>query len=588
MGILFEILVFLAAALVAVPLLKRLGLSSVIGYLVAGVMIGPSVLGFVSEPDAILHFAEIGVVFLLFIIGLELQPRRLWVMRNVVFGLGSAQVVVTCVIFSGLLWLTLVPSFWIAALIGFSLTLSSTAFVLQLLGEEKQLNFQHGRASFGILLLQDIAVIPVIAIISIVGSDSGEAINPLMIAMVFAALIAARFLLVPLLRIIASTGIHELFIAAGLAIVIGAALAMYSAGLSMGLGAFIAGMLVADSEYRHQLETDITPFKSLLLGLFFIAVGMSANLALIIEIPVVVIGLTLALIALKAIILVPMALIYGLDKKDAIRTSVLLSQGGEFAFVLLTIAASSALISQQVMETVILIVTLSMAATPFLVKLAEKLMTSRSDERAFDVIEHDQGTPVIIAGFGRFGQMFGRILTVNDIPFTALDASPGQVDVVREFGNDVYYGDATRLDWLQTAHVAEAKVFVIAMDDIEESVKLAGVLRETYPNLKILARARNRQHEIKLLEMGVHHAIRETLLSSLSLAETLLRELGSSEVEARDIISRFMEHDRETLQKQRAVIHDDNAYRQTAIDAAEELKLVFADDLRSEDQKNQA
>ncbi len=577
MTILGEILVFLIAVLVVVPGLKKLGLSSVIGYLVTGVLIGPGVLGFVANPESILHFAEIGVVFLLFIIGLELQPRRLWVMRSAVFGLGTAQLVVTCMVISVGLMLFLQLELLIATLLGFALALSSTAFVLQLLGEEKQLNHQHGRAAFGILLLQDIAVIPVIALLTIAGSQSDTTIDPLVVGLVVIGLALARFLLVPLLRVVAATGIHELFLAAGLAIVIGAALAMHSAGLSMGLGAFIAGMLVADSEYRHQLETDIMPFKSLLLGLFFIAVGMSANLALIADMPLTVMSLTAALVTTKVVVLLPIARLYGLNMKDAIRTGVLLSQGGEFAFVLLTVASASSLISYGQMDMAILIVTLSMATTPFLAKIAERFLVPQKGSRAFDTID-ETPKPVIIAGFGRFGQMFGRILTVNDIPFTALDANPGQVDFVREFGNEVYYGDATRLDLLKTAHLTEAKALVIAIDDVEASVRLATLIREICPDLFVLARARNRQHEIKLKELGVHHVIRETLLSSLSLVESLLTLLGRNQLQAADIVNRFRVHDQNTIDKQAAVIHDERAYRQTSIDAARELKQLFTDD----------
>lgn len=579
MSFLSEVLVFLLAALVVVPLLKRLGLSSVIGYLVAGVLIGPSALGLVQDPENILHFAEIGVVLLLFIIGLELQPRRLWVMRRIVFGLGSAQVLASAIVIAGLLLLVLRLPFGVAALLGFALALSSTAFVLQLLGEDKQLNHRHGRAAFGILLLQDIAVIPAVAALTILGSEDEGAIDPLVIGAVIAGLIAARFLLVPLLRIVAASGIHELFIAAGLSIVIGAALAMYSAGLSMGLGAFIAGMLVADSEYRHQLETDIMPFKSLLLGLFFIAVGMSANLGLLVDSPLIIVAATLALILVKTLTLIPIGFAFGLDRDDAIRVSVLLSQGGEFAFVLLTIAAGSNLIGQSQMEMVILVVTLSMAATPFAARLTERWLSAGSDDRPFDDIS-ETATPVIIAGFGRFGQMFGRILTMNNIPFTALDANPGQVDFVRDFGNEVYYGDATRLDLLQTAHVQQATALVIAMDDMEASVRLASTMRETCPNLILLARARNRQHEIRLREVGVHFVIRETLLSSLALVQSLLEALGYTGEAAEQAVQMFKDHDQKTIAKQAAVAHDDKGFKQTAIDAAEELKQLFLDDRR--------
>ena len=385
MDFLSELFVFLVAALIAVPVLNRLGLSSVIGYLVAGIIIGPSGLHLIADTERVLHFSEIGVVLLLFVIGLELQPRRLWVMRHQVFGLGSAQVLGLSVILSALLYLVELP-LGTAATIGFALALSSTAFVLQLLAERKELNHAHGRAAFGVLLLQDVVVIPAIVLLTAAGgSDAVHGdLNWLSFGLIVGLIIAARYLLKPLLKFIAASGIHELFIAAGLAVVCGAALAMQSAGLSMALGAFIAGMLVADSEFRHQLETDIMPFKGLLLGLFFIAVGMSANVGLLLENPLLIIGLALALVAIKFFVFIPIAMAFGLDRGDAIKTSAVLSQGGEFAFVLLTIAVSSSLIDAQIMETTVLVVTLSMASTPFFMMALQKFTGKLEDSREFD------------------------------------------------------------------------------------------------------------------------------------------------------------------------------------------------------------
>lgn len=577
MSFLTELFVFLVAALAVVPLLNRFGLSSVIGYLIAGAVIGPSGLAIIGNAEGILHFAEIGIVLLLFIIGLELQPRRLWVMRRAVFGLGSFQVVITSCVLGTALWLLGLP-FTAALLIGFSLALSSTAFVLQLLGEQKQLNHAHGRAAFGVLLFQDIAVIPVIALLSIVGAGANEeAINPWLIAAVITGFIAARFMLRPILRLIAATGIHELFLAASLAIVTGSALAMYHAGLSMGLGAFIAGMMVADSEYRHQMETDVTPFKGLLLGLFFIAVGMSANLGLLSDAPLTILALTAALITLKTLTLLPLALWHGLDRKEALRTAVILSQGGEFAFVLLTVAVGGSFIDAKLMETAVVVVTLSMASTPFLLIALEKFTHEATDDRPFDDMEH-QKPEIIIAGFGRFGQIVGRLLTTQQIPYIAMDANPGQVDFVRQFGNEVFYGDATRLDTLQNAGVNDAKVLVLAIEDIDATVHVVEMLRENYPDLVILARAHNRQHEIKLRDLGVQLVVRDTLMSSLSLTESLLVTLGKTPREASNVVDAFRQHDAATLAKQAAVVHDKAAYRQTTMDAAEELRQLFADD----------
>lgn len=576
MEFLKELFIFLVAAIAVVPLLNRLGLSSVIGYLVAGIVIGPSVLGLIDNAESVLHFAELGVVLLLFIIGLELQPRRLWVMRQAVFGLGTVQVLVVTAGLTLLMVLAAGMNLTAAAVIGFALALSSTAFVLQLLGEKKELNYAHGRAAFGVLLFQDIAVIPALVLLSMLGGDGESSVNMVAIGAVMALVIAARFLLRPILRIIAATGVHELFIAAGLTIVCGAAIAMYQAGLSMGLGAFIAGMLVADSEYRHQLETDLMPFKGLLLGLFFIAVGMSADLTLLTGEPVLILGLTLALVIIKLVLFLPVTLIYGLSRDDALRTTVILSQGGEFAFVLLTVAVSTMVIPMEYMEISILVVTLSMATTPFMMMALEAMLRRGEATRDFDEMDEEH-SPVIIAGFGRFGQIVGRVLTMQHQPFTALDANPGQVDFVREFGNEVFYGDATRLDTLQNAGVANASAIVITIADIEDSVRITEILRERYPQLPILARARNRQHEIKLRELGVHFVIRETLLSSLELSRQLLSVLSMNPED----VDVFKAHDELALEKQAAVIHDDKAYHQTTMDVAEELKQLFGEDSNS-------
>lgn len=582
MGFLTEALIFLVAAIVVVPICRRLGLSSVLGYLGAGLLIGPGGLGAVGAPVEVLHFAEIGVVLLLFIIGLELQPRRLWVMRKAVFGLGTAQVLATTVVIAALLRGVFGLAWSVAGGVGFALALSSTAFVLQLLGEQRKLNHAHGRAAFGVLLLQDVAVIPAIAVLTLMTPESGAGHDhggpdPLALAVVLTGLAIARFTLRPALRFIASTGIQELFVAAGLAIVVGAALAMEFAGLSMGLGAFIAGMLVADSEYRKQLETDVMPFKGLLLGLFFMAVGMSTDLALLAESPGLVLGLTFALVVVKSLVLLPIGRWHGLAMDEALRAAVVLSQGGEFAFVLLSAGAAASLIPSATVDLAVLVVTLSMATTPLLVALVERGLRRDAAVRPFDEIDEPEN-PVIIAGFGRFGQITARVLSMRGIPFTALEASPTQVDFVRRFGNEIYFGDATRLDLLQAAHVAQARAFVLAIDDVEASVKVAAMVRATCPKVTILARARNRHHELQLRELGIEHVVRETLYSSLQLTQSLLAQLGSPPEEAARIVEAFRVHDRATLERQAAVFNDEQAYRQTTIEAAEELKQLFAAD----------
>jgi glutathione-regulated potassium-efflux system protein KefB len=581
MSLLVESLVFLGAALVVVPVCRRLGLSAVLGYLIAGLLIGPSALGLFSDTEAVFHFAEFGVVLLLFIIGLELQPRRLWVMRRLVFGLGTSQIAVSTVVIA-LLGVAAFSLPWSTAiLIGFALALSSTAFVLQLLGEQKKLYRPHGRAAFGTLLMQDIAVIPAIAAINILaaGPGAGDGLDPAYLALVLVGLVAARFLLRPALRSIATTGIHELFTAAALALVVGAALAMYGVGLSMGLGAFIAGMMVADSEYRHQLEADVTPFKGLLLGLFFMAVGMSANLGLLAEMPLLIVGLTLVLMIVKAAIVFPLALAFGLERPAALRLGLVLSQGGEFAFVLLTAGVAGQVMSQPVADIVVLVITLSMALTPLLVALGDRVGIKR-EERAFDEIDEPEN-PVIIAGFGRFGQIVGRVLAARRIPFTVLDANPRQVDFVRRYGSKVYYGDASRLDVLRAAHADKARAVVIAVDDVEASLRIANSVRETCSKVTVLARARDRYHELRLREFGVDFVIRETLLSSLRLTGELLVKLGHSEESAQAAVTAFREHDERTLGRQLAVYHDEAAYRRSVLDAAAELKELFREDAKA-------
>lgn len=581
--------IYLAAAIVAVVLARKLGFGAVLGYLVAGVLVGPWGLRLITDVDNILHFSELGVVFLLFIIGLELQPSRLWVLRRSVFGLGSLQVLVTGLVLTLIAhWLALdwAPAF----LVGFGLSLSSTAFVLQMLAERKELTTAHGRAAFGVLLFQDLAVIPLIALVPLLASGAEGMQGVLrMDEVVMAVLILAGFiigghyLLRPILRLVASAQIHEIFTAAALLVVLGAAVLMEWLGLSMGLGAFLAGMLVADSEYRHQLETDIAPFKGLLLGLFFIAVGMSADLGLLIEEPGLILAITVGLIVVKAVLVYTLALAFRIKGLTALTLSLVLAQGGEFAFVLFHLATAEGLWPALITDRLILAVTLSMAATPLLYLMGSRLArtaATKEDARPYDRVEEDHHQ-VIIAGFGRFGQIIGRILAMRGIAFTALEANPSQVDFVRRFGNKVYYGDAGRLDLLQSAHVDKAKVFVLALDDVETSVRIAETVKHHFPNLHLAARARNRQHALRLMDCGVDFIIRDTLLSSIHLAGEVLKDIGLTPEEAQAATSFFLEHDNETLMKQYAIHQDEDALIQTAREASEELRELFNSDART-------
>jgi len=578
-----EALIFLAAALLVVPICSRLGLNSVLAYLGAGLLIGPPGLGLIRDPEEVLHLAELGVVLLLFLIGLELDPKRLWVMRRWVFGLGISQVSSHTAVLGGVLLLggLTFPS---AVLLGFALALSSTAFVLQLLGEQRKLHLAHGRAAFGTLLLQDLAVIPALVVLNLVGSDAGAdhtAAVPGWVGLgsIAVGAIAARFLLRPILRLVATTQIQELFTAAALALVIGAALAMSTAGLSMGLGAFAAGMMVADSEYRKQLETDVKPFKGLLLGLFFIAVGMSVDLGLLLERPVLVLLLTLGLMGSKALTLWPLAWAQGLSPREAARTALVLSQGGEFAFVLLGAGLGAGVVEPDLAALAVVVVTLSMALTPVLVTLGDRILDRTADAgRPFDELSGIDEHSVVIAGFGRIGQIVARVLTMRHVPFTALDANPQHVDFVRKFGNETFYGDASRLDVLEAAGVGKARALVVAVSQHEDALQIVQHVKGLHPQLRVLARAGSRRHHLELAEAGADFVLRDTLVSSLEIATELLTFLGLPPSQAADAVARFREHDERTLRLQAAVFRDDEAFRRTTLSATEELKRLFAAD----------
>jgi glutathione-regulated potassium-efflux system ancillary protein KefC/glutathione-regulated potassium-efflux system protein KefB len=579
-----EAVVFLAAAVVTVPLFRRLGVGAVLGYLTAGILIGPWVLGFISDVDTILHFAELGVVLLLFVIGLELQPSRLWALRHPVFGLGSAQVLATGLILTGAglaFGLSATP----ALMVGLTLSLSSTALALQMLAEKKQLTTHYGRASFAVLLFQDLAAIPLLAVLPLLGASATTqgwdwigAVKAA--AVVLAVIVGGRWLLRPYLRLAASAGSHEVFIAATLLIVVGTALLMQQAGLSMALGSFLAGVLLADSEYRHELEADIEAFKGLLLGLFFIAVGMSVDLRLVIQRPLAILGLTAGLMAIKALVLYALARLTRHSHGSAVNLALFISQGGEFAFVLFGVAAGARVLDPALSDLLIVVVSLSMAVTPLLVTLNEKWLRIghvAAEPKAFDRIEQ-RDHRVIIAGFGRFGQIVARTLRMKKIPFTALEASFEQVDFVRKFGSEIYFGDASRLDLLRAAHADLAEIFVLAIDDVEASVRTAEMVRKHYPHLRIYARARNRMHAYRLMDVGVDRLIRETLLSSLELARDVLIGLGYSAVEAEYSVRLFRQHDEDLLERQHKIHKDEAQLIASVRQGAEELERLFGED----------
>ena len=579
--------VLLAAAVLAVSLFRLLNLSSILGYVAAGLVIGPWGLRLIHDIGNITKIAEFGVVLLLFIIGLELQPTRLWVMRRLVFGLGAAQVAL-CTVLLGVAGYLLGLQPVTAAIVGFGLSLSSTPLVLQVLAERGQLKTQHGRSAFGILLFQDLAVLPVLAILPLISHTASTtqtangALWPILlklVAVVAVVIIGGRLLLRPALRVVARVRVTEVFTAAALLTVIATALLANLAGLSMSLGAFLAGVLLADSEFRHELEADIEPFKGLLLGLFFIVVGMSANLGLLTSQPLRLLGITTGLILIKLLAVTLLGRLTNHKGSSAWRLGFTLPAGGEFAFVLFTLATRQNILDTETADLLILAVTLSMMLGPLLL-MAHDIVENRwlaDPKEPFDEID-DRETPVIIAGFGRFGQIVARILRLRRIPFTALDSNQTHVDFVRRFGNQVYYGDASRLDLLRAAGAETAKIFVLAIDDVDASIRTAQLVRAQFPKLKIFARARNRQHTFALMDAGVTHIIRETLLSSLDLAASVLQELGETQASARGAVRKFRQHDEATLAAQYAVKEDDTKFRATTQESAQQLEKLFETD----------
>lgn len=583
MHLIHDAVVFLVASVICVALFKRTGLGSVLGYLVAGVAIGPSGLKLVGNVESVMGASELGVVLLLFVIGLELQPNRLWAMRGHVFGLGSLQVGLTTLVFTGLGWALGLPPLT-AFVLGFAFSLSSTALAVQALAERNQLAAQHGRIAFGILLFQDVAAIPFLAVVPLLaGSGEGASwMGLLKVLATFAGMVvASRVILRPGLKAIAQLHVPELFTASALLVVVGTAALMEFIGLSATLGAFLAGVLLADSEYRHELEADIAPFKGLLLGLFFMAVGMSVNLKLAADRPLIMLGLVLALVLIKAVLLFAIGFWRTKDRLGALRLAISISQGGEFAFVVVKLATSSDLVWHDLEQTVVFIVGASLATTPLFFAVFEKFLAPRlapAKSREFDRIEQSHEPPVLIAGFGRVGQVVGRVLSARKIPFVALDASPEQVDFIRRFGNKVFYGDASRLELLEAAGAGKAKIFVLAIDDVKASLSTARTVQKHFPHLAIIARARNRQHAYELRAMGIALLYRETFASSVQLTGAVLRELGISFAESERVMSLFAKFDEQLLEDSFHLRGDVQSLQQRALTAGQELEKLFVAD----------
>jgi monovalent cation:proton antiporter-2 (CPA2) family protein len=583
---LHDALIYLAAAVIAVPLFKRLGLGAVLGYLIAGVLIGPSVLRLIDDPETVLKFSELGVVLLLFLVGLELNPRKLWQLRVPIFGMGSLQVFGTIGLVGGALWALGTP--WpVALIVGIAASLSSTSLGLALMGERGLLPTAGGRSALSVLLFQDILVIPILLLVAWLappGAAHGDGgghgpFSPLAAAgLVVGMVVLARFAMRPLLRFIANTGLREVFVAFALLLVIGAALAAEGVGASAALGTFLAGVLLAESEYRHELNIVIEPFKGLLLGLFFIAVGMGVQLSLFVEQPLLVVGGTVALVAAKLAVLFAAARAFRLCGQDGLVFSVVLSQVGEFAFVVLAAARANGSLPADVAATMNAIVAASILSTPLLFLAVSRFVMprmNRAEAREADAI--DERNEVIVAGVGRFGQVVSRLLIGRGYGVTLIDHDPEQVELMRRFGFRTYYGDAARRDVLEAAGIEEAKLLVLAFDDPERVHETAALVRERFPHLKLIARARGRTEAFELAELGVAFE-RETFRAAAAVGERALVALGEHPHDAHRAQQAFVRHDLQMLHEAAKVRDDD----QTLISLAERARADLAQLLKRE------
>jgi monovalent cation:proton antiporter-2 (CPA2) family protein len=599
-SMLTQAVVYLAAAVVAVPVAKRLGLGSVLGYLIAGVVVGPDVLGLLGDGAGdVRHVAEFGVVLMLFLVGLELQPARFWALRRQLFGLGAAQVLGTTAVIAAIGWMlgwgVRVP---LAA--GVILAMSSTAIVLQSLQERAQLKTSGGEAAFSVLLFQDLAVIPILALLPLLAVPGGDAPvgaavattsaigrlpgwlqTTVVIGAVAAVVAAGRYLVNPLFRLIARTELRELFTAAALLLVVGVSLAMQLVGLSAALGTFLAGVVLANSEYRHELEADIEPFKGLLLGLFFISVGAGIDFTLVRDQAAVIAGMVAALLAVKTGVLFALGGLFRLAPPARWLFSLALAQGGEFAFVLLTFAVDHHVLTSTQAGPLLATVALSMALTPLLFVANDRWIQPRfarpDTRREPDHIE-PQDNPVIIAGFGRFGHVVGRLLRANGLGATVLDLDAEQVEIIRRLGIKVFYGDATRLDLLHAAGAAKARIIVIAIDSETKSIELAELVQRHFPHLKIYARAVGRVHAYEYQKRGILSFYRETLGSSLDLGADVLHELGLPAHQARRAALLFKRHDEHSVRELARFWEDDEAYFKNARQDIEAFERMFASD----------
>jgi CPA2 family monovalent cation:H+ antiporter-2/glutathione-regulated potassium-efflux system protein KefB len=581
---LVTLVALLAAAVLLVSLSRRLGLGSILGYLIAGLLIGPSGLRLVTDVESISEISELGVLMLLFIIGLELRLPRVWAMRRSVFGLGAAQLVITGAVLGAAAWWAGASSVG-AAILGLGLALSSTAIVLPLLAERNLLALTSGRDSFAVLLFQDLASVPLIALVPALAGHHPD--GPISIALLKAAgavaiiLLGGRFLLRPIFAAIGGARTREVFTATALLIVVGAAAIAGGAGLPLSLGAFAAGVVLAESEYRHELQADLEPFEGLLLGFFFMSVGMSTDIALVLREPAqIAVGVALLVVA-KALLAFVLGRLRGQTTPTAVRFGLAIAQGSEFAFVLFGAALAAGALEKMAVERATLIIALSMLMSPLLFAASERWLIPRLMKKAprpASRLEEARPAPVVICGFGRFGQIVGRVLLMRGIKFNALDSEPGNVETVRRFGYLAFFGDPTRIELLRAVGADQAKAIVVALPDAEAVVKVSQLVREHFPQAKIFARARNRRVAHALIDVGVHDFVRETFLSSLRLSELVLLGLDFNEDDARRTVEAFRERDEQMLIAQHAFYEDEKQVVQTAAQVAAELKSLFEAD----------
>ena len=578
-------LVYLAAAVLAVPLAKALGLGSIIGYLAAGIVIGPWGLKLVSDPQDMLHFAEFGVVLMLFLVGLELEPRRLWALRRPIFGWGSVQLAGSAALMTAV-GVACGVDWRIALVAALGLAMSSTAIGLGVLAERNLMATSSGQGVLSVMLLQDVAAIPILAFVPLLAGGGaahegggwwGAAKAAAVIAII---VLGGRLLLRPALRWIARSRTPEIFTAASLLLVVATAALMQSVGLSMALGAFLAGVLLAESEYRRELETDIEPFKGLLLGLFFIAVGMSIDFAVVLAQPLLVAAIVAGFLLVKAAVLWGMGRAMPIPARERPPFLILLAQGGEFGFVVFQSAATAGVIDAPSSSLLVAAVALSMLLTPLLLLASDRIRARRHalQDRAaeYDRIDDGHAAPVIIAGFGRYGQIVGRLLHASGFSATVLEHDAEQVEAVRRFGWQVYYGDATRLDLLRSAGADAARLFVLAIDDVEQSVAVAKLVREHFPHLGIVARARNVSHYYQLRNLGIEAVERETLDSALMSGRSALERLGLERHQARTLALRFRRHNLELVEQMRPHTGDEAQLIAIAKQGRQQLEEQFA------------